>query len=255
MKRIATVLLALLMALSLSITGWAEEPEILETPVIQETPEIQEVPEIREEAPTQEPPEIRETTGPAETPEIRESPKPAESAKPEKKQEKTKKKQENQKAAAQTEVPAEEPALDREACETYATFFREEADLNNAVIAGIFANIQRESGFDPMREGDNGNAFGLCQWNEKRQKRLDALCERASLNRNEISTQQIFMIAELQVYYPDTWMLLQWLADTEDDAAWAAWYICKNYEAPVHVEEELLIREQLAKDYFQLLTD
>ena len=93
MKRIATVLLALLMALSLSITGWAEEPEILETPVIQETPEIQEVPEIREEAPTQEPPEIRETTGPAETPEIRESPKPAESAKPEKKQEKTKKKQ------------------------------------------------------------------------------------------------------------------------------------------------------------------
>ena len=49
-------------------------------------------------------------------------------------------------------------------------------------------------------------------------------------------------------------MLLNWLEETEDDAAWAAWYICKNYEAPVHVEEELLIREQLAKDYFQLLT-
>ena len=179
MKRITSALLALLLALSVSVTGWAEEPVI----------------------------------------------------------------------------PTEKPALDKETCEEYAVFFREDAALSNAVIAGILANIQRESGFEPTRIGDNGQAFGLCQWSEKRQARLDSLCERAGLDRDDAAVQQIFMIAELQVCYSDTWTLLQWLAETEDDAAWAAWYICRNYEAPVHMDEELIIREQLARDYFHLLTD
>ncbi len=249
MKRITTALLALLLALSLSVTGWAEESEIQALPEIrEETPVSPEEPEIRET------PTVQETSEVRETPEIQESPKPAESPKPQNNPEKTKKKQEP-KNSPEPELPTEEPALDKETSEMYAAFFREDAELSNAVIAGILANMQRESGFDPTRIGDNGQAFGLCQWNENRQKRLDALCERASLNRNEISTQQIFMIAELQVYFPDTWMLLNWLEETEDDAAWAAKYICKNYEAPVHVEEEISIREDLAKAYFRLLTD
>ena len=272
MKRITTALLTLLLALSLSTVSRAEESSIQEMPVVQETPEtqempipleepaIQETPEIREEPETQEISEIREESRvpknlePMEKQELAESPKVPEKPDAGKKQESAKKKQEKQTSQAVPDVPTEQRALEKEESEAFAAFFREDAGLNNAVIAGILANIQRESGFDPTRVGDSGNAFGLCQWNEKRQKRLDSLCKRASLSRDEISTQQIFMIAELQVYYPDTWMLLQWLAETEDDAAWAAWYICKNYEAPVHMEEELVIRQQLAKDYFLLLT-
>ena len=274
MKRITTALLAMLLVFSLSVAVWAEEPEIQETPeicedpVVQETPENQEdpsiqetpEPEVRRELPIQETFEIREEASirespePAEKQESTENPKSTEKRDTEKKQESAKKKQEKQISQTTTEAQTEQPVLGRETCEAFAAFFREDAGLNDAVIAGILANIQRESGFDPTRVGDSGKAFGLCQWNEKRQKRLDSLCKRAELNRDDISTQQIFMIAELQVYFPDTWMLLNWLEETEDDAAWAAWYICKNYEAPVHVEEELLIREQLAKDYFQLLT-
>ena len=40
-------------------------------------------------------------------------------------------------------------------------------------IAGIMGNIQAESGFNPLAEGDNGNAFGLFQWNDRRHKLFD----------------------------------------------------------------------------------
>ena len=260
MKRITTTLLALLLALSLSVTGWAEDPVIRDTPEIREETEILEQTESCEKPAIQETPENRDVSGTQESPKqetgsaVQETSKPQESpkSKEEKKQTSTKK---EQKTPEITEAPTEEPILEKKTCEAFVTFFREDAGLNNAVIAGILANIQRESGFDPTRIGDQGNAFGLCQWNEKRQTRLDALCERANLSREDAATQKVFIIAELQVYYPDTWMLLSWLADTEDDAAWAAWYICMNFEAPVHMDEELVIRQQLAKDYFALLSE
>ena len=294
MKRIATALLAFLLVLSFPVTCLAEEPEVRGSQTITEAvealesaeePEAEDISEIAEDPETEtdqeavgvpedpEEPKDTEKPGTVQEAEATQEPETAETPKEESKTAETtetpelQKEEEKQEPSEESELPdnpetpegpqlpKEYPALDREACEEYAAFFREDAGLNNAVIAGLLANIQRESGFDPMRIGDSGEAFGLCQWNEKRQKRLDALCKRTGLNRDDTATQRVFLIAELQVYYPDTWKLLQWLADTEDDAVWAAWYICRNYEAPIHMEEELVIRQQLAKEYFLLLID
>ncbi|MFD2841999.1 phage tail tip lysozyme [Paracoccus cavernae] len=40
-------------------------------------------------------------------------------------------------------------------------------------IAGIMGNIQAESGFDPLAVGDAGQAFGLFQWNDRKQNLFD----------------------------------------------------------------------------------
>ena len=72
-------------------------------------------------------------------------------------------------SAASTELePAEKVA---------AEFLRSELKLNSAAIAGILANISRESGFDPATVGDEGASFGLCQWRDRRRDRLLAYCE------------------------------------------------------------------------------
>ena len=253
MKRITTALLVLLLVFSLSVTVWAEEPEPGDPVEISTAEQIisetSEAPESMTVPNEQEGLSDRELPQPSKENDTSADLKETESEKSGKKQ------SANEKAPAPTaEIPDVYPMLDKESSKEYAVFFRDYAGLNNAVIAGILANIQRESSFDPTSQGDSGNAFGLCQWNKLRQKRLDALCERAELNRDDVMTQEIFMIAELQVYYPAIWNQLLWLEETEEEAALAAEIFCKEYEKPAQMEEEKEIRSQLAKYYFSLLT-
>src|SRR5262249_37498817 len=42
-------------------------------------------------------------------------------------------------------------------------------DWSKAQAAGLIANIEAESAFDPQAIGDGGAAFGICQWHSDRQ--------------------------------------------------------------------------------------
>lgn len=59
--------------------------------------------------------------------------------------------------------------------------------------AAILGNVQAESGFDPTIPGDNGNAYGLFQWNSRRQ----ALFNWTGTSTPSVDQQYNFFIHEL----------------------------------------------------------
>lgn len=132
----------------------------------------------------------------------------------------------------------------------YVEILREACGLNDAVIAGILANIERESGFDWTKIGDYGNSYGLCQWDEIRQERLDDFCEEKKWEREDRDTQLFFFAYEIAEHFEDTLKVLQRIENNEDGAAEAARVICQNYEAPLDIELEVYLREKLAREHF-----
>ena len=56
-------------------------------------------------------------------------------------------------------------------------YITETLGYNRAAACGIMSNIQYESNFRPNAVGDGGNAYGICQWNSRRQSLIN-YCER-----------------------------------------------------------------------------
>ena len=145
-------------------------------------------------------------------------------------------------SAASTELePAEKVA---------AEFLRSELKLNSAAIAGILANISRESNFDPATVGDEGESFGLCQWRDRRRDRLLAYCETRSLDVTTTSAQLAFLRDELRDFYPDTLASLEGCRDSAAGAINAAVTFCKYYETPKQLYTETQARSSLASEKY-----
>lgn len=145
-------------------------------------------------------------------------------------------------SAASTELePAEKVA---------AEFLRSELKLNSAAISGILANISRESNFDPATVGDEGEAFGLCQWRDRRRDRLLAYCEANALDVTTTSAQLAFLRDELRAHYPDTLAALEGCRDSAEGAVNAAVTFCKYYETPKQLYTETQARSSLASEKY-----
>lgn len=141
-------------------------------------------------------------------------------------------------------------SLEDEELTAYIDFFQLEMDLNSAAVAGILANMERESGFNCEILGDNGTSYGLCQWRGSRQKYLDEFCEENGLKKDARDTQLAFTKWELEEYYADTLNLLKECSDTEQGAIRAARFFCLYYEVPMDMELELYLRGKLAAEHF-----
>ncbi len=63
-------------------------------------------------------------------------------------------------------------------------------------VAGILANIQAESGFNPGAIGDNGKAYGIAQWHARRQAQFANLFGH-SIQQSTLQEQLQFMQWEL----------------------------------------------------------
>ena len=136
--------------------------------------------------------------------------------------------------------------IDEDTFLIYARFFRDELGLNNAAIAGIMANMQQESGFNPNKIGDMGFAYGLLQW---RGPRLDALvefCAEEELSPISVEGQLQFMKKELTESYIYCYDLLKDTPEMEYGALTATYYFCQHYEAPSDIDKIIPIREKLA---------
>ncbi len=130
----------------------------------------------------------------------------------------------------------------------FVDFFRNEMGLNSAAVAGILANLQYESEFDPNKIGDYGYAYGLCQW---RGPRLDAMmkfCDEKGLNPVTIEGQLNFLKEEFENSHKYAGDLVIDTPDTLQGALQATQFFCCYYEVPSDPDKVLPDREKIAKE-------
>ena len=128
-----------------------------------------------------------------------------------------------------------------------AEFLKEELDVNDAVLAGILANLEGESGFDPNKIGDMGGAYGLCQWRGPRLDQMVEYCDENDLNPVSLEGQLHFLAHDLKEVYRYAYNMVRQCDDTESGAVEATYLFCAYYEVPSDPEEESKDREELAK--------
>ena len=131
--------------------------------------------------------------------------------------------------------------------EEYAQFFRTELNLNDAAIAGILANIQVESGFNPQKIGDAGQSYGICQWHGARMEQMVSYCNEAGYNPITLEGQFHFLVHDLKNNYIYPYDLIRTCKDTEEGAVLATFYFCAYYESPSDPESVSPEREELTK--------
>lgn len=73
-----------------------------------------------------------------------------------------------------------------------------ERGLPEHIADGILMNMRDESGLNPAAVGDNGNAFGLAQWNGPRKAALESFAAGRGAQAGDVGTQLDFLMSELQ---------------------------------------------------------
>ena len=120
----------------------------------------------------------------------------------------------------------------------YALYLMSNLDINAAAAAGILVNIQFESGFDPNKLGDDGAAYGICQWRGDRLDQMVEFCDEYGYDPISMEGQLAFLVYDLQENYIYPYDLVRLVSDTPDGATDAAFYFCAYYEVPSDPDEE-----------------
>lgn len=128
-----------------------------------------------------------------------------------------------------------------------AEYFRSELNLNDAAISGVLANLQEESGFNPNKTGDDGDAYGICQWRGARLKQMIEYCESLNLNPITLEAQMAFLVHDLKENYIYPYDLLLASTNSEAGALQATYDFCAYYEVPADPSQESEKREHLTK--------
>ena len=128
-----------------------------------------------------------------------------------------------------------------------AGILREGLGVNDAALAGIMGNLQGESGFNPHKVGDDGGAFGICQWRGARLDQMVAYCEEHDLNPVSRDGQLSFLIYDLVNNYVYAYDQIRLCEDSERGALEATYNFCAYYEVPSNPEEESVAREEWTK--------
>ncbi len=126
-------------------------------------------------------------------------------------------------------------------------FLREELNVNDAALAGVLANIEGESGFNPNKVGDMGDAYGICQWHGPRLDQMVEYCKENGLNPVSLEGQLRFLAYDLKEVYILAYDSIRLCEDSEAGAVRAAYFFCAYYEVPANPEEESAAREELTK--------
>lgn len=126
--------------------------------------------------------------------------------------------------------------------------------FNNAVVAGIIANIASESGhtFDPdIHQYGGGPGYGICQWTTtSRKEGLYDYAEVCGYNYDTLECQCQYLVYELGTLTPKLLRYLNEVPDTSDGAYNAGYQFCLIFEAPQELEACCLSRANNAIKYF-----
>ncbi len=125
--------------------------------------------------------------------------------------------------------------------------------LNRAAACGIMSNIQSESNFRPGAIGDGGNAYGICQWNSRRQSLIN-YCERNGFESwQDIYGQLGYLGYELENNKKKVGVYLRGVPDSAQGAYDAGWYFCVYFEIPANRYEKGVKRGTTAvKKYYPM---
>ena len=125
-----------------------------------------------------------------------------------------------------------------------------EMKLNHAAACGVLANIQCESNFNPLAQGDSGSSYGICQWHNGRFSNLMSYCNGSGSDYNTLSGQLSYMQHELTSSYNGVWGYIHSVPDSAQGAYDAAYYWCVYFETPDHTYERAAQRGNLAKNEY-----
>ncbi|MBR9766042.1 MAG: hypothetical protein GYB53_21625 [Rhodobacteraceae bacterium] len=105
-----------------------------------------------------------------------------------------------------------------------------ERGMQPHIAAGWIGNFMAESGpgLDPFALGDNGNAFGIAQWNGPRKRALEAFAQARGKPASDLDTQIDFLFHELETSEAGAWAQIQGART----AAEAAELVSTKFERP-----------------------
>ena len=105
-------------------------------------------------------------------------------------------------------------------------------ELTPAAACGILANIRAESNFNPEAVGDGGDAYGICQWNSRRDSMVK-FCETNGYGEwTNIYGQLAYLAYELENNKKSVGEFLKDVPNTAQGAYDAAYHFCYYYEIP-----------------------
>lgn len=107
-----------------------------------------------------------------------------------------------------------------------------ELNLTPAVACGILSNIRAESNFNPEAIGDSGEAYGICQWNSRRNSLIKFCEENGYGDWTNIYGQLAYLGYELENNKKNVGDYLKEIPNTASGAYDAAYYFCYYYEIP-----------------------
>lgn len=123
--------------------------------------------------------------------------------------------------------------------------------LNTAAAAGLLANFEQESSFNPTLSGDSGSSYGLCQWNKSRKSALINYCTSNGLDYSSLQGQLSYLFYELQNEYPELLATLRSTANNSNGAYNAGYRFCYDFERPTSRESKSQSRGSSAsRTYF-----
>lgn len=129
-------------------------------------------------------------------------------------------------------VSAASRADTEENIQTIYTYLTETVGLNRAAACGILSNIKSESNFNPEAIGDSGAAYGICQWNSRRNS-LISYCEKNGYESwKSLEGQLGYLQYELETNKKSVGNVLRALPDTAQGAYDAAYHFCVYFEIP-----------------------
>jgi len=101
---------------------------------------------------------------------------------------------------------------------------------NKAACAGIMANIQAESSFNPNCK--SGSCYGLCQWTGSRKSKLKAYARKNGMNYKSLKAQVAYLNYELKTSYKSVYKTLKSVSNSKSGAYKAAYKFCYSFERP-----------------------
>ena len=126
-------------------------------------------------------------------------------------------------------------------------YLTEQMGLPSSSACGILANIEKESTFNPNAVGDNGTSYGLCQWHAGRYTALKTFCRAKELDYQTVKGQLAYLRYELESTYAGLLAELKVQQNDADGAYRAAYLWCVEFERPVNMEQNGILRGSIAR--------
>ncbi len=135
-------------------------------------------------------------------------------------------------------------------------FLRQVMGLNDAGAIGIMANIQKESGFNPLSEYHTASedSYGICQWNNRWHFWDDCInfCQRNDYDYLSLEGQLYYMqeYANGEAERRRAMEAIRSVPNTLEGAKMATDQWCRHCEKPGNMENSIRERQKVAQDFW-----